>query len=84
MNIKKSTRKHKKYQTVYNGKTIHFGDDRYEDYTTHHDNKRKQSYLKRHGNKTDPAKPGFWAQNILWNKPTIQASIIATKTKLKI
>lgn len=31
--LKKSTRKHKKFMLEFPDKTIHFGDDRYQDYT---------------------------------------------------
>ena len=57
----------------------HFGDNRYEDYTTHKDDKRKENYLARHW-KEDWSKKGihtsgFWAHWLLCNKPTIKASI---------
>ena len=71
---------------VNNNKTIHFGATGYEDFTTHKDEKRKQNYMTRHKkneNWTDPNTPGFYAKNILWNKPTIQASINYTNSKFK-
>ena len=58
MNFKKSTRPGKKYMVVVNGKTIHFGDikmQQYKDTTglglythlNHNDEKRRASYLAR-------------------------------------
>lgn len=58
LEFKKSTRKNKKYMVFYNGKWIHFGDSRYDQYrdTTplklyvnldHFDPVRKKSYLAR-------------------------------------
>ena len=53
--VKPSSRKYKKYMIKNNdGKYIHFGDIRYEDYTKHKDKDRRDNYLKRavnmHGN----------------------------------
>lgn len=67
--------KHKKYAVFYNNKWIHFGDNRYEDYTAHRDDDRRQNYLSRstnirnkHGQKTYKIKtsPNYWAVNLLW------------------
>lgn len=70
-----SDRKYSKYYVVYDGKKIHFGDSRYEDFTTHKDEKRRERYLKRaraiknklgeltHENKEYA---NFWAINLLW------------------
>ena len=59
------------------GRTIHFGDAKYEDYTTHKDPKRKANYLARHSGEdwTDPKTAGFWARWLLWNKPSLVASV---------
>ena len=47
-NLDYSNRKNKKYVvTLKNGKMIHFGDSRYEDFTTHQDWKRRMRYRKR-------------------------------------
>jgi hypothetical protein len=59
MEIKKSTRKYKKYMLIYKGKTIHFGDSRYSQYRDstplklykkkdHFDKKRRERYFLRH------------------------------------
>ena len=62
-------------------KTVKFGAIGYEDYTVHKDDSRKQKYIKRHSgmgedysaNGIDTA--GFWAMHLLWNKPTLEASL---------
>jgi hypothetical protein len=45
-----SERKHKKYAIENDGKFIHFGDKRFEDFTKHNDEKRRLNYLKRASN----------------------------------
>ncbi len=65
-------------------KTIHFGADGYSDYTIHKDEARKQRYIDRHKSSEDwgnPMTAGTLALFILWNKPTISASIAAYKKK---
>lgn len=58
MQFKKSTRSGKKYMTVYDGKTIHFGDSNMQQFfdstglglyshLNHNDEKRRKSYLAR-------------------------------------
>ena len=78
--LSKSNNKNKKFKAVINGdKTIHFGHSQYQDYTTHNDDQRKKNYIARHSNedhsKKNVASPAFLSRHILWNKPTIQASI---------
>jgi sRNA-binding regulator protein Hfq len=61
-----------------NGTRIDFGAKGYDDFTTHKDNKRKENYLARHRkreNWNDASTAGFWARWLLWNKPTLRASI---------
>ncbi len=70
-------------------KCIQFGDRRYGNYTTHKDPKRKTNYIRRHKKRENWKKmnsPGFWAKNLLWNKPTLQASIrdVERKKRVKI
>ncbi len=70
--LKKSKQKNKKYAVVVDKKTINFGAEGYEDYTTHKDSSRKDRYVKRHKdsenwNKSGIETPGFWAKHILWN-----------------
>ena len=61
-------------------KTLHFGALGYQDFTTSRDEKRKTSYLARHKTSEDWTlagvdTAGFWARWLLWNKPSITASI---------
>ena len=88
--IKKSSAENKKYTAVIdNGKTsksIHFGDNRYQDFTIHKDTERKKAYLARHKHdkSTNPLYAGFYASNLLWNKPTLRESIKNTNDKYNV
>ena len=60
------------------------------DYTKHKDNDRKEIYIYiyRHSKienwgATGVKTAGFWSKKILWNKPTIQASIADIIKKFK-
>lgn len=80
MKLVKSSNKNKKWAIIApDGKTIHFGDSRYEDYTIHKDKKRKSNYEKRHKNEnwriSGIKTAGFWSKWLLWNKPTLKESI---------
>ena len=80
--LSKSERAANKYQVRVGNKTIHFGADGYDDYTTHKDPQRKARYLARHRNNedwNDPETAGFWARWLLWNKPSIKDSIADLK-----
>ena len=85
--ITKSKNKDKKYSAVIDGKkTIHFGAVGYEDYSVHKDPERKQRYIDRHKSRedwSDHTTAGFYAKNILWNKPTITESIRDTNKRFK-
>lgn len=89
--IKKSTRKDKKYMATFimpNGrsKTTHFGAAGMSDFTKHKDTERKQRYITRHKkreNWNDPTTAGALSLYILWNKPTLKASIIDYKKRFK-
>jgi len=70
-----STKANYKYFVVYNNRTIHFGDKRYEDYTFHGDPTRRANYKTRHGKIVlkdgTPAyknknKPAYWSWYLLW------------------
>ena len=78
--IQRSSRAGKKWMAKVNNKTVHFGATGYEDFTTSKDEKRKASYLARHKTREDWTlsgidSAGFWARWLLWNKPSITASI---------
>jgi hypothetical protein len=81
--IKPSALKNKKYTAIFykDGKkikTTHFGAEGMSDYTIHKDDERKKRYLDRHKkneNWNNPMTAGALSKYILWNKPTLQASI---------
>ena len=86
--ISPSKNKNKKYKAVINNeKTVHFGDNRYEDYTTHKNNKRRDNYISRHSNedwsKSNIASPAFLSRYVLWEKPTLKSSVNNLNNKYK-
>ena len=69
-----SKRKNLKYMVEYNGKKIHFGSAKTEDYLTHHDQVRREKYLNKAKRITDkddrlthelPFYPNYWSVNLL-------------------
>jgi hypothetical protein len=91
--LSKSNRKDKKWAiTTPEGKTVHFGQEGYLDYTMHKDPVRKQAYISRHGapssredwTKSGISSPGFWSKHLLWNKPSLDESISDVEKKFKI
>ncbi len=92
VSIKPSTSSGKKMMAVFYDtakkkvKTTHFGASGYEDYTTHGDLQRKQNYLSRHSNENwnDYMTAGSLSRYLLWNKPTIKASIDDYMRKFKL
>jgi hypothetical protein len=86
--IKKSNKKGKKFMATFDDKkTIHFGSAGMSDYTKHKDPKRKQLYLNRHRKRedwTNPQTAGALSRWILWNKPTLSASIKDFKSRFKM
>ena len=86
--IAKSTRSDKKLMAVANGKTVHFGQKGASDYTLHKDAARKDSYIARHATTEDWTRsgmltPGFLSRHLLWNKPTLAASIADLNKRYK-
>lgn len=77
----------KKYDAFFDidGKTkkVSFGaikpnGERYSDFTKHRDEARKVRYIERHAANesfTNPTAPSTLSRYILWNKPTLSASI---------
>lgn len=89
--IKKSDKDGKKMTAIFTDgkkkKTIHFGAEGMSDFTIHKDPKRKERYLKRHikrENWNNPQTAGALSRWILWNKPTLSASIKDFKTRFKL
>ena len=87
--IKKSSNTNKKFDAVIDGKkTVSFGASGYSDYTKHKDNDRKNKYIDRHKSNEDWTKSGirtagFYSKHVLWNKPTIEASVNDLNKKYK-
>lgn len=80
----------KKYQVILpTGRSLKFGANGYSDYTKHKDNARKERYISRHQKRENWTKSGigsngFWSRWILWNKPSLSASIQDTQRKFHI
>lgn len=90
--ITKSTNKDKKLMAVFEDcktlrrKTVHFGAKGYSDYTIHKDKERKERYIqrhKRHENWNNPVAAGTLSRYILWNKPSLRASISDYKRRFR-
>jgi len=69
-----------KYVAVFDNpyQEVPFGALGYDDFTLTNDLKQKRAYLNRHRkreNWNDPRTPGALSRWILWNKPTLKASI---------
>ena len=79
--IKRSNKPDKKFDAVIdNKKTVSFGLKSMSDFTLHKDPERKARYIASHKSNEDWAKSGiktagFYAKHVLWNKPTLQASV---------
>ena len=86
--VTKSDRKGKKFVAKFDdGTQTHFGAAGFEDFTTHGDEERKKRYLDRHRaneNWNDPKSAGALARWILWNKPTLTASIQDYKSRFRL
>jgi hypothetical protein len=84
VNITKSTRAGKKMMAIFYDnakkkvKTTHFGQATASDYILHNDLTRKMNYISRHKERedwNDYMTAGALSRWILWNKPTLSASI---------
>ena len=81
----------KKYEITFekNGKTYvrKFGAQGMSDFTKHKDRKRRESYISRHKKDlrtNDPMRPGYLSMYILWNKPSVKASLADYKRRLGV
>jgi len=70
-----SNRKFKKFAVDVKTKegkivTVHFGDNRYSDYTIHKDKERRNNFRARHNCDTakDKTTPRYWACEYLWGE----------------
>jgi len=79
MRLVDSPLKGKKWRAIFNDNSFtDFGAIGYTDYTLSKDPERKARYLNRHRkneNWNDPKSAGALSRWILWNEPTIEASL---------
>lgn len=88
LSIKKSTRPTKKYMAEFdNGKITHFGASGYQDFILSGSEAKKKAYIARHSateSFRNPTDASTLARYILWNKPTLSASIADFKNRFNI
>jgi hypothetical protein len=88
LSIVPSPNKDKKFRANFSdGTHTDFGARGYEDYTMHKDNKRKESYMRRHSsneNWNNYKSAGSLSRWVLWNKPTLRASILDYKRRFNL
>jgi len=87
--LSKSNRPTKKWMIKTPYGLIYFGQYGASDFTLHKDTARKQAYISRHRPNENWTKSGintagFWSYWLLWNKPTLEASIRDTERKFEI
>lgn len=87
--LRPSRRPGKKWAvTLPDGRTVHFGATGYSDYALHKDEARRDRYLARHARgrrenwgASGIDTPGFWARWLLWNKPSLKASVVDVRRR---
>ena len=86
--ISKSPKAGKKLRAVFSdGSHTDFGAAGMSDYTKHKDTERRSRYLKRHSrneNWRNPKSRGALSRYILWNKPSLKASISDFKRRFHL
>ena len=86
--IKPSTRAEKKLMATFDdGTTTHFGQRGAGDFTKTGDEEKKAAYIARHKvneNWNDPKSAGALSRFVLWNKPTLSASIQDYKKRFNL
>ena len=91
--LRRSHKPEKKWDAVFvkddgKEKVVSFGAAGMSDYTKHRDKTRKQRYLKRHSGMgehwTRPDTPGALARWVLWNKPSLRASLADYKKRFNL
>ena len=90
--LRRSRTKGKKWDAVFDvqGKerVVPFGATGYSDYTKHKDVTRRARYIKRHTGRGEhwnkPDTPGALSRWILWNKPTLSASVADFKRRFHV
>lgn len=89
VSITKATDGKHKFTAVFADpkKTIHFGAVGYDDFIKTKDATKKAAYLARHKaheNWNDPTTAGALSRWILWNEPTLRASLADYKKRFKL
>jgi len=95
ISLSKSSRPEKKYMVTLIGNsgreiTIHFGSAGMKDYTLYGPSEReahKILYIQRHRVTEDwnnPETAGFWSKHVLWNLPTVTASLQNVKKRFHL
>lgn len=92
LSIKPSTKADKKYMAIFETdagrtKTTHFGAAGYDDFIKSKNEVKKAAYIARHKvneNFQNPTTAGALSRWILWNKPTLSASIADYKRKFNL
>ena len=99
MDVRTSTSKGKKLMAIFckcsgctkckpeERKVVHFGQSGSSTFIDHKDEKKKSAYLARHKaneNWNDPTSAGALSRYILWNKPTMRASIADFKKRFNV
>jgi hypothetical protein len=91
--LRRSHKPEKKWDAVFikddgKEKVVSFGAAGMSDYTKHRDKTRKQRYLKRHSGMGEhwrkPDTPGALARWVLWNKPSLRASLADYKKRFNL
>ena len=70
-------------------KTVRVGQRGADDFTKTHDEAQKERYVNRHAAREDwrlsgALSSGFWARWLLWNKPSLSASVTDTKRRFNL
>lgn len=97
LRLVKSDNPEKKYRVDLIGdsgreKSVYFGDSSSKDYTLFNAlerEERKRRYILRHKAREDwtasgAETPGFWSKHILWNLPTVKASLEDTLKRFSL
>lgn len=92
--ITQSNRKNKKWMAnipQLSNKWIHFGDNRYQDFTQHKSRDRQKAYINRHlrreadlWDKTGIQTPSFWSKWLLWSRPNMEDAVRYMNTRFKL
>lgn len=90
--LRRSHTKGKKFDAVFDkdGKerVVPFGAAGYSDYTKHKNVTRKARYIKRHSGMGEhwnkPDTPGALSRWVLWNKPSLSASLADFKRRFRL